>query len=86
MTFGGWREDWMMVVTQLVESAPHHYEIRTDKFLFALPKHKVGTFHFQLVLTYYIVFEIFFLCISNVFVCVTGTALSYFFFSVLCCS
>ena len=31
----------MMVVTQLIESAPHHYEIRTEKFLFSLFKPKV---------------------------------------------
>ncbi|KAL8624365.1 hypothetical protein ACOMHN_012765 [Nucella lapillus] len=41
MTFGGWREDFMIVVTQLVESAPHHYEIRTEKFLFFLFKPKI---------------------------------------------
>ena len=42
MTFGGWREDFMIVVTQLIESAPHHYEIRTEKFLFSLTKAQVG--------------------------------------------
>ena len=42
VTFGGWNEDLMIVVNQLIESAPHHYEHRTDKLLFLLPKHKVG--------------------------------------------
>lgn len=41
MTFGGWRDDFMLVVTQLIESAPHHYEHRTEKFLFAMAKCKV---------------------------------------------
>ena len=42
VTFGGWNEDLMIVVSQLIESAPHHYEHRTDKLLFLLPKHKVN--------------------------------------------
>ncbi|KAK3597816.1 hypothetical protein CHS0354_029375 [Potamilus streckersoni] len=41
VTFGGWNEDLMIVVHQLVESAPHHYEHRTEKLLFILPKSKV---------------------------------------------
>ena len=32
----------MIVVTQLIESAPHHYEIHTEKFLFSLPKAQVS--------------------------------------------
>ncbi|XP_069117939.1 pleckstrin homology domain-containing family H member 1-like isoform X2 [Argopecten irradians] len=41
ITFGGWKDDFMLVVTQLIESAPHHYEHRTEKLLFSMPKHKV---------------------------------------------
>ncbi|XP_053395925.1 pleckstrin homology domain-containing family H member 1-like [Mercenaria mercenaria] len=41
VTFGGWNEDLMVVVNKLIESAPHHYEHRTQKLLFILPKHKV---------------------------------------------
>ncbi|KAK7482214.1 hypothetical protein BaRGS_00026563 [Batillaria attramentaria] len=41
MTFGGWRDDFMIVVTQLIESAPHHYEHRTEKFLFCMSKAKI---------------------------------------------
>ena len=44
VTFGGWNEDLMIVVNQLIESAPHHYEHRTDKLLFLLPKHKVNKY------------------------------------------
>ena len=41
VTFGGWNDDLMIVVNQLIESAPHHYEHRTEKLLFILPKYKV---------------------------------------------
>ncbi|XP_061173057.1 pleckstrin homology domain-containing family H member 1-like isoform X2 [Saccostrea echinata] len=41
ITFGGWKEDFMLVVSQLFESAPHHYEHRTEKLLFAMPKFKI---------------------------------------------
>ncbi|KAL4238975.1 Pleckstrin y domain-containing H member 2 [Mactra antiquata] len=41
VTFGGWNEDLMIVVNKLIESAPHHYEHRTQKLLFILPRHKV---------------------------------------------
>nr|KAG5695938.1 hypothetical protein BaRGS_017519 [Batillaria attramentaria] len=41
MTFGGWQDDFMIVVTQLIESAPHHYEHRTEKFLFCMSKAKI---------------------------------------------
>ena len=42
ITFGGWKDDFMIVVTQLIESAPHHYEHRTQKLLFVMPKTKVN--------------------------------------------
>ncbi|KAK7103793.1 hypothetical protein V1264_018625 [Littorina saxatilis] len=48
MTFGGWRDDFMIVVTQLIESAPHHYEIRTEKFLFSLIKPKIHEITLQI--------------------------------------
>ncbi|XP_036360051.1 pleckstrin homology domain-containing family H member 1 isoform X3 [Octopus sinensis] len=41
VTFGGWKDDFMLVVNQLIESAPHHYEHRTEKMLFVLPKPKI---------------------------------------------
>ncbi|XP_052276494.1 pleckstrin homology domain-containing family H member 1-like isoform X1 [Dreissena polymorpha] len=41
VTFGGWNDDLMIVVNQLLESAPHHYEHRTQKLLFILAKHKI---------------------------------------------
>lgn len=41
VTFGGWNDDLMIVVNQLIESAPHHYEHRTEKLLFIMPKYKV---------------------------------------------
>ncbi|XP_048737628.1 pleckstrin homology domain-containing family H member 1-like isoform X3 [Ostrea edulis] len=41
ITFGGWKEDFMLVVSQLFESAPHHYEHRTEKLLFAMSKFKI---------------------------------------------
>jgi uncharacterized protein (DUF952 family) len=41
ITFGGWKEDFMLVVSQLFESAPHHYEHRTEKLLFSMSKFKV---------------------------------------------
>ncbi|GAB1608428.1 pleckstrin homology domain-containing family H member 1-like isoform X1, partial [Argonauta hians] len=41
VTFGGWKDDFMLVVNQLIESAPHHYEHRTEKMLFVLPKAKI---------------------------------------------
>ena len=41
ITFGGWKEDFMVVATQLIESAPHHYEHRTEKLLFSMAKWKV---------------------------------------------
>lgn len=42
ITFGGWKEDFMLVVSQLFESAPHHYEHRTEKLLFVMSKFKVS--------------------------------------------
>ncbi|XP_022332423.2 pleckstrin homology domain-containing family H member 1-like isoform X4 [Crassostrea virginica] len=41
ITFGGWKEDFMLVVSQLFESAPHHYEHRTEKLLFIMSKFKI---------------------------------------------
>ena len=41
ITFGGWKEDFMVVATQLIESAPHHYEHRTEKLLFGMEKWKI---------------------------------------------
>lgn len=41
VTFGGWKDDFMLVVNQLIESAPHHYEHRTEKMLFTMPKAKI---------------------------------------------
>ncbi|XP_052769794.1 pleckstrin homology domain-containing family H member 1-like isoform X1 [Mya arenaria] len=41
VTFGGFNEDMMIVVNQLIESAPHHYEHHTQKLLFLMSKHKV---------------------------------------------
>lgn len=41
ITFGGWKEDFMLVVSQLFESAPHHYEHRTEKLLFVMSKFKI---------------------------------------------
>ncbi|VDI62691.1 Hypothetical predicted protein [Mytilus galloprovincialis] len=41
ITFGGWKDDFMIVATQLIESAPHHYEHRTEKLLFTMQKWKI---------------------------------------------
>ncbi|XP_041353761.1 pleckstrin homology domain-containing family H member 2-like isoform X2 [Gigantopelta aegis] len=41
ITFGGWKNDFMMVVNQLIESAPHHYEHRTEKLIFSMSQPKI---------------------------------------------
>ncbi|XP_064600082.1 pleckstrin homology domain-containing family H member 1-like isoform X2 [Liolophura sinensis] len=41
ITFGGWRDEFMFVLNQLIESAPHHYEHRTDRLLFLMPKPQI---------------------------------------------
>ncbi|KAJ8308071.1 hypothetical protein KUTeg_012945 [Tegillarca granosa] len=41
ITFGGWKDDFMLVVNQLIESAPHHYEHHTEKLIFIMPKAKI---------------------------------------------
>ncbi|XP_071081218.1 pleckstrin homology domain-containing family H member 1-like isoform X1 [Haliotis cracherodii] len=41
ITFGGWKNDFMVVVNQLVESAPHHYEHHTEKLIFAMSQPKI---------------------------------------------